>query len=68
MSRPAAGNAGQPVPERPGQPAAGTGHPAVDAAVQTMANAARLPLPEQIAHYEAAHRTLGETLATIDEA
>ncbi|GGK36919.1 hypothetical protein GCM10010124_31950 [Pilimelia terevasa] len=45
-----------------------TGHPAVDAAVQAMANAAPLPLPAQIAQYEAAHRTLGETLATIDEA
>ncbi|GGK07807.1 hypothetical protein GCM10010123_42190 [Pilimelia anulata] len=45
-----------------------TGHPAVDAAVRAMANTAALPLGEQIAQYEAAHRTLGETLATIDEA
>jgi hypothetical protein len=44
-----------------------TGHPAVDAAVQAMANAVDLPPADQIAEYEAAHRTLQETLATIDE-
>lgn len=43
-----------------------SGHPAVDAAVQAVAAAANLPPREQIAAYEAAHRTLRETLATID--
>jgi hypothetical protein len=44
-----------------------TGHPAVDAALQAMTNAANLPPADQIAEYEAAHRTLQETLSTIDE-
>ncbi|WP_422768664.1 hypothetical protein ACN28C_17800 [Plantactinospora sp. WMMC1484] len=46
----------------------GSGHPAVDAALQAMANAADLPPADQIAQYEAAHQTLRETLATIDQA
>ncbi|MEV4545548.1 hypothetical protein [Micromonospora echinaurantiaca] len=43
-------------------------HPAVDAAVQAMINAADLPPADQIAQYEAAYETLRETLATIDQA
>ncbi|MEU7982806.1 hypothetical protein [Micromonospora sp. NPDC049081] len=43
-------------------------HPAVDAAVQAMANAEGLPPADQIAQYEAAYQTLRETLATIDQA
>jgi hypothetical protein len=43
-----------------------TGHPAVDAVLQALANAAQLPPAEQIAEYEAAHQTLQETLASID--
>jgi NADPH-dependent curcumin reductase CurA len=56
----------------PAEPAAvpatagGTGHPAVDAVLQSLANAARLAPQDQIAEYEAAHRVLQETLATID--
>ncbi|MGN9779454.1 hypothetical protein ACTMS0_27425 [Micromonospora sp. H33] len=42
-------------------------HPAVDAAVQAMANAAGLPPADQIAQYEAAYETLRETLASIDQ-
>jgi hypothetical protein len=45
-----------------------TGHPAVDAAVEAVRNAAGLPPADQIAQYEAAHSTLQETLATIDQA
>ncbi|MEH1130684.1 hypothetical protein [Micromonospora sp. CPCC 206061] len=45
----------------------GSGHPAVDAVIQSLANAANVPLRDQIAEYEAAHRTLQETLATIDQ-
>jgi hypothetical protein len=44
-----------------------TGHPAVDATVQALANAADVPLTDQLAEYEAAHRTLQETLQSIDE-
>jgi hypothetical protein len=44
----------------------GTGHPAVDAVLQSLANAAPLAPAEQIAEYEAAHRVLQETLASID--
>jgi len=50
-----------------GQGPASTGHPAVDAALHAIANAENLPPEDQIAQYEAAHRTLQETLATIDE-
>jgi hypothetical protein len=46
----------------------GSGHPAVDAVIQALANAADLPPRDQIAEYEAAHSTLQETLATIDQA
>ena len=56
-------------PDRP-EYAAGrdtqTGHPAVDAVLQALANAAQLPPAEQIAGYEAAYQTLQETLASID--
>jgi hypothetical protein len=45
----------------------GSGHPAVDAVIQALANAADLPPKDQIAEYEAAHRTLQDTLATIDQ-
>jgi hypothetical protein len=40
----------------------------VDAALQAIANAADLPPADQIAQYEAAHHTLQETLATIEQA
>jgi hypothetical protein len=43
-----------------------TGHPAVDAVLRSLANAAQLPPAEQIAAYEAAHQVLRETLASID--
>jgi hypothetical protein len=51
----------------PGAPGP-TGHRAVDAALRSLENAAGLPVGEQIAAYEAAHRTLRETLSTIDDA
>jgi NADPH-dependent curcumin reductase CurA len=43
-----------------------TGHPAVDAVLRSLANAARLAPRDQIAEYEAAHQVLQETLASID--
>jgi hypothetical protein len=46
--------------------AGGTGHPAVDAVLQALANAATLAPGDQIAEYEAAHQVLQETLAGID--
>ena len=48
------------------RPTARLRHPAVDAALQALANAAELAPAEQIAEYEAAHQTLQETLASID--
>ena len=51
------------VPERSAED---TGHPAVDAVLRSLANAARLAPAEQIAEYEAAHQVLQETLASID--
>ncbi len=47
--------------------AVSTGHEAVDAAVRAVENAARLPVGEQLAAYEAAHTTLREVLASIEE-
>jgi hypothetical protein len=46
----------------------GSGHPAVDAVIRSMANAADLSPADQIAEYEAAYHALQETLATIDQA
>jgi hypothetical protein len=46
----------------------GTGHPAVDAALDELAQVAELPPGEQVPAYEAVHRTLSQTLATIDQA
>jgi hypothetical protein len=43
-----------------------SGHPAVDAALRSLANAAALAPAQQIAAYEAAHQVLQETLASID--
>ena len=65
---------GPPAPARPaaeyaaltGNPDGTTGHPAVDAVLQALANAAQLAPADQIAEYEAAHRVLQETLASID--
>jgi hypothetical protein len=48
------------------QTTTGTGHPAVDAVLQSLANAAPLAPADQIAEYEAAHRVLQETLTSID--
>jgi hypothetical protein len=55
------------VSAEPATDAVSTGHPAVDGALRGMANAAELPPDDQIAQYEATHRILTETLATIDE-
>jgi transketolase C-terminal domain/subunit len=43
-----------------------TGHPAVDAVLRSLANAVPLAPADQIAEYDAAHRVLQETLASID--
>jgi hypothetical protein len=43
-----------------------TGHPAVDAALRSLANASQLAPGEQIAAYEAAHQVLQETLSSIE--
>jgi hypothetical protein len=68
---PAPGPAPGPGPQTYVAPADGrsvddTGHPAVDAVLRSLANAARLAPAEQIAEYEAAHQVLQETLASID--
>ena len=60
MTEPYAGPSADP------EPVGGTGHPAVDAVIGALANAAQLPPAEQIAEYEAAHRVLQETLSSID--
>ena len=73
--RPVPGPSPAPVPamqhpgayaEATGQIVEDTGHPAVDAVLRSLENAARLAPQEQIAEYEAAHQVLQETLASID--
>jgi hypothetical protein len=44
-----------------------TGNQAVDAAVRSVENASNLSAAEQFAAYEAAHHTLREVLASIEE-
>jgi hypothetical protein len=56
------GNGSDPV----GGAVRSTGHPAVDAVLRSLANAAGLAPADQIAEYEAAHQVLQETLAGID--
>jgi hypothetical protein len=54
--------------EVPGRPEKGdTGHSAVDAAVARLGEVASLSPGERVAAYEEAHRTLQETLGTIEE-
>jgi len=45
----------------------GSGDPRVDAALARLDGVTELPGTEQVATYEAVHRTLQDTLATIDE-
>jgi hypothetical protein len=52
----------QPAPE-PEAP----GHPAVDAVVASLGEVASLSPREQVAAYTDAHRTLQETLGSIEE-
>ena len=55
------------LPDAPvADPSSETGHPAVDAVLRSLENAAQLPPAEQIAEFEAAHQVLQETLASID--
>jgi hypothetical protein len=49
------------------QPAEQSGHPRIDEALDELAGVAELPPAEQIVAYDAVHRTLQETLTTIDE-
>jgi hypothetical protein len=59
-----------PADDRPepvgGAPA--TGHPTIDASLHALAQVADAAPVEQLPVYQAAHRTLRETLASIDEA
>ena len=53
--------AGRPAPD-------GTGEPRVDEAMAVLADLAGRPPAEQVAGYEAIHRALQDTLATVDDA
>jgi hypothetical protein len=56
------------VPAEPAAPAeAMTGHPAVDEALRALDETADAAPADQIPGYEAVHRVLQQTLATIDE-
>jgi hypothetical protein len=65
-SQPVAEPAAVVVDDDDGRDPEDTGHPAVDASLRSLANAAALAPGEQIAAYEAAHQVLQETLASID--
>lgn len=56
-----------PDPEQAAQPGGITGHPVVDDALDSLERVAPADPAEQIPAYEAAHRALQQTLATIDE-
>jgi hypothetical protein len=56
----------EPIAVADGEVVTETGHPAVDAVLRSLENAARLAPGDQIAEYEAAHQVLQETLASID--
>jgi hypothetical protein len=56
-----------PAADRPEEEEVSTGHSAVDAALRGIRQAAGAPPADQIPTYQAAHRTLRETLASIDE-
>jgi hypothetical protein len=55
-----------PTPPVEAAAAASTGHPAVDEAVLAVARAQGLDPADQIPVYQAAYRTLQETLASVD--
>jgi hypothetical protein len=66
-TQPPSGEPAVAEPEVAGPGTGPTGHPMVDAAVARLAEQAELPPAEQVAGYEAAHRALSQTLASIDE-
>ena len=45
-----------------------TGHPEVDAVLESLVDIAAVPPAEQVARYNDAHRALQQTLRTIDTA
>jgi hypothetical protein len=66
-AEPAAAESEAAGPSVSGRATGPTGHPVVDAAVAGLAEQAGLGPAEQVAGYEAAHRALSQTLASIDE-
>lgn len=58
---------GRPAAPAPASRPATTGHPAVDAALAEVARLAGGPPAAQVPAFQAAHRVLRETLASIDE-
>jgi hypothetical protein len=52
---------------RPAPGGGGTGHTEVDAALAELGRAERLPPDQQIVAYESVHRTLQDTLRTIEQ-
>jgi hypothetical protein len=70
VTEPVAEPIGGPIAEsvvRPVPGAGETGHPDVDTALAELARAERLPPDQQIAAYESVHRTLQDTLRTIEQ-
>jgi hypothetical protein len=58
----------EPDPAPGAEPEPVIGHPAVDAALRTLAGVTDANPAEQLPAYQIAHRTLREALASIDEA
>jgi len=55
-----------PTPVQQAMPAE-TGHPAVDSMIADLAGIVELPAQDQVTAYGDVHRTLQDTLSTIDE-
>lgn len=59
---------GGPQPDEPPAGTPVTGHPTIDASLHALAVVVDAAPADQLPAYQAAHRTLRETLAGIDEA
>lgn len=53
--------------EQPVAPAAGTGDPRIDAAVDRLADLDRMPVREHAQRYDEVHAALQDTLYSLDE-
>jgi hypothetical protein len=65
---PVVGETADPVAEEAAAPGESTGDARVDQAMGRLERLGALPVGQQVAEYEEIHRSLQDTLATVDEA